>query len=315
MLDNNRKLTSNNWVSSKIQSFSFMESLNFLLTNRIPRSAATRMVGRLSRIRHPWFTRLAMTIWRSFVDDLALHEAKKSHFDSLHECFIRELKEGARPIHPDPSVITSPCDAVIGAHGRIDEMKLLQIKGYPYDLRDLLCDTIDLEKYRNGYYVTLRIKSSMYHRFHAPLNGQVSQLHYISGDTWNVNPVALKRVEKLFCKNERAVLEIDPADHAGHLALVPVAAILVASMKFHGIETTLDMNYQGPNRIDCDLRVNKGDEMGYFQHGSTIIVLASKDFSLHPSLVLENIIRVGQPLLEQTQIQTQITTETHIINR
>ena len=309
MLEQKTQLPPNNWVSRQIQSFTSMESLNFLLTNRIPRAATTRLVGRLSRIQNPLFTKIAIKIWRSFVDDLALHEAKKSRFNSLHDCFIRELKGGARPVVEDPTIITSPCDAVIGAHGRLDETELLQIKGYPYDLNDLLCDTVDLEKYRNGYYVTLRIKSSMYHRFHAPIDGSVSALHYISGDTWNVNPIALKRVEKLFCKNERAILEIEPSHHSGNIALVPVAAILVASMKFHGIDSTFNMDYQGPKEIGCDLAFRKGEELGYFQHGSTIVVLASKDFSLHASLANKNTIRVGQPLLEQPLKQTQSITE------
>src|SRR5580700_4666747 len=94
------------------------EKLNFLLTNRIPRRWLTLTVGRLSRIRQPWVRDLSIAIWRLF-SDLDLTEARKSHFDSLHDCFTRELKEGARPVDADPAKLTSPCDGIIGAAGRI----------------------------------------------------------------------------------------------------------------------------------------------------------------------------------------------------
>ena len=96
---------------------------------------------------------------------------------------------------------------------------MLQAKGFPYTLADLLGDEELARYYRGGEFVTLRLTSSMYHRFHAPYDCRVEQVDYISGDTWNVNPIALKRVERLFCKNERAVircrLPVGRAAHAG----------------------------------------------------------------------------------------------------
>src|SRR6202035_3214751 len=98
-------------------------------------------------------------------------------------------------IDPDPAVMISPCDAIVGACGRIEGSELLQIKGFLYDLRDLLGTWDLVERHRNGLYVTLRLTSSMYHRFHAPHDCRVEQVTYISGDTWNVNPIALRRIE------------------------------------------------------------------------------------------------------------------------
>ena len=106
----------------------------------------------------------------------------------------------------DPAVLVSPCDAIVGASGTVDDGQVLQIKGFPYALADLLCDADAGGTFRDGCYVTLRLTSSMYHRFHAPYDCRVESVTHISGDTWNVNPIALRRVERLFCKNERAVI-------------------------------------------------------------------------------------------------------------
>ncbi len=181
------------------------ENINFLLTNRIPRRLATQFVGWLSQVEQPLVRDLSIGLWRLFCD-LDLSEAKKTHFRSMHDCFTRELKDGARPIDQAADILVSPCDAVVGACGAIAGTRLYQAKGFPYTLEDLLCDRDQVEAYRNGRYVTLRLTAGMYHRFHAPHDCRVDQVIYVSGDTWNVNPIALKRIERLFCKNERAVL-------------------------------------------------------------------------------------------------------------
>ena len=236
------------------------EALNFLLTNRLPRIALSRFMGWFSKLEQPLVARLSLALWRRFAD-LRLDEAKKTRFRSLHDCFTRELKEGARPVDSDPSILTSPCDAIVGACGAVEGTKALQVKGSPYGLFDLLLSEELSEKFKNGTYVTLRITSSMYHRFHAPHDLRVSHVTRISGDRWNVNPPALKRVEKLFCKNERAVIQARIGEH--DLLLVPVAAILVGGLRLHSLQ-----------------RYAKGDEMGWFEHGSTIVVLAPRGFRL-----------------------------------
>jgi phosphatidylserine decarboxylase len=272
------------------------EDVNFLLTNRIPRRLATRFMGWFSRIEQPLIRDLSIGLWR-FFSDLDLAEAKKTHFSSMHECFTRELKDGARPVDADPSILTSPCDAIVGAGGPIAGTELFQVKGFPYSLRDLLGDSCIADGHVDGCYVTLRLTSSMYHRFHAPHDCRVEQVTYISGDTWNVNPIALKRVEKLFCRNERAVLRTR-LDAGGYvLTLVPVAAILVASIQLHFLEVLLNLKHRGPNVIPCDAPFGKGQEMGWFEHGSTIIVLAPKGFLLCDNAREGSIIRMGQPLM------------------
>jgi len=273
------------------------EDLNFLLTNRIPRRWATLFMGWFSKLENPLVRDASMAVWRMFAPDLDLSEARKQRFTSVHDCFVRELKSGARPIDRRAGIVTSPCDAIVGAHGEIEDGRLFQAKGFPYTLDDLTADRELARRHRGGKFVTLRIKSSFYHRFHAPCDGRLERVDYISGDTWNVNPIALERVERLFCKNERAVLDLRLADTRQTLTLVPIAAILVAGIRLHALRKPLDLRYRGPNRIPCKARFSKGQEMGWFQHGSTIVVLASGGFEFTPNVELGARIRVGQPLL------------------
>ena len=126
-------------IRGLIARFTQQEDLNFLLTNRIPRAALTRFMGWFSKIENPLVRDLSIACWRLF-SDLDLSEAKKTEFKSLHDCFTRELRPGLRPVDPDPSVVVSPSDGIIGAFGRIADTELFQIKGAPYSLLDLLGD-------------------------------------------------------------------------------------------------------------------------------------------------------------------------------
>ncbi|MFM8899120.1 MAG: archaetidylserine decarboxylase, partial [Burkholderiales bacterium] len=260
------------------------EDINFLLTNRVPRFALTRFMGWFSKLRSPWLARASIALWRLFTD-LDLSEAKTQHYASLHDCFTRELRPGARPINTADELLCSPSDGIVGACGHVNGTQVFQAKGFPYELKELFGPSQDTTPFENGVYVTLRLTSAMYHRFHAPHDGVVEHVTYLSGDTWNVNPIALKRVEKLFCRNERAVVNMRLKQGGHRIALVPVAAILVASMRLHFANVLLHLRYQGPNEIPCQAELHKGQEMGWFEHGSTIIVFAPKGFELLPHVV------------------------------
>jgi phosphatidylserine decarboxylase len=272
------------------------ERINFLLTNRVPRIALTHALGWFSKIRQPWVCALSLAVWRLFTE-LDLSDAKKQRFDSLHDCFTRELKAGARPIDGDAHHLCSPCDGIVGAHGRVRGTRVFQAKGSPYSLVDLFGSEAAARPFHDGSYVTLRLTSSMYHRFHAPADCQVEHVNYISGDVWNVNPIALKRVQRLYCRNERALIHTRLERGGEPLALVAVAAILVASIRLHFADVLLHLRYRGPNRIDCTARLEKGQEMGWFEHGSTIIVFAPPGFALQGGLVCGSRVRMGQALM------------------
>ena len=272
------------------------EDLNFLLTNRVPRIALTRLMGWYSQLRSPWLARLSIAVWRLFTD-LDLSDARRQRFDSLHDCFTRELRPGARPVDPDPAVLSSPSDAIVGACGTVQGTRLFQAKGMPYTLEELFGGDPLAAEFRDGTYVTLRLTSAMYHRFHAPHDARLGDVTYISGDTWNVNPIALQRVERLFCRNERALLPLTLAG-GQRIALVPVAAILVASIRLHALDVLLHLRRRGPNRLPCDVAVAKGQELGWFQHGSTIIVFAPPGFALADGIAPGARLRMGQALVK-----------------
>ncbi len=203
-------------IRGLIAALTQQEDLNFLLTNRIPRAALTRFMGWFAKIENPLVRDASIACWRLF-SDLDLSEAKKTEFKSLHDCFTRELRPGLRPADPDPAVVASPSDGIIGAFGRIEDTKLLQTR-------------------------------------------------LASGEA---------------------------------LTLVPVAAILVASIRLHFLDVTLNAQSKGPVVFPCDAEVRKGDELGWFEHGSTIIVLTPDHFEFCDNVMEGACIRAGEPLLRK----------------
>lgn len=274
------------------------DDLAFVLTNRIPRALATRWFGRFSKIEQPLVRDLSLWTWQRFAD-LELRDAAKSEWSSLHDCFTRQLRPGARPIDPDPNIIVSPCDGIVVACGTVVGNQLIQAKGLSYTLDDLLQDPDAARTYRDGTYVTLRLTPSMYHRFHAPHDCTIDRVTYIHGETWNTHPATLARIDRLYCKNERVVLRSTLRDSGAPITLVAVASILVASIRLHCLDLLLHLDYEGPHVIACDAAARKGEELGYFQHGSTIVVFAPQGISLCENVRLGTFIRVGQPLLRQ----------------
>ena len=275
-----------------IMRFFLNEDINFLVTNRLPRRFATKLVGRLARIEHPLIAKPSLALWKFFAG-VDLSDARTTRFKSLRDGFVRPLRDGARVFDSDPDTIASPCDALVGAHGRIEGDRLYQVKGFPYTLGDLIPDPELVERFRDGSFLTLRLTAGMYHRFHAPTDIVVEGVTYLSGDCWNVNPIALKRVERLFCRNERAVIEARMLISGQPLLIVPVAAILVASIRLHCLDTVATLRDYGPGRTACSARIGKGEEMGWFEHGSTIILFLPKGMTLAGSLVEGQAIRAG----------------------
>ncbi|SFR77374.1 archaetidylserine decarboxylase [Sphingomonas jatrophae] len=273
------------------------EELNFLLTNRLPRRAATNFMGWFSKIEAAPVRAASIAAWRFFCDvDMA--DAAEPRYRSLHHAFTRALVPGARTFDPDPDVVASPCDAIVGACGRVEDGRLHQIKGFPYRLEHLVGDAA--APYADGTYVTLRLTAGMYHRFHAPADLVVEEVEYRSGDTWNVNPIALKRIEALYTRNERAILRVRLADGPERLLLVPVAAILVAGIRLHFLDTERLLRDGGPRRVACAAEVKRGQEMGWFEHGSTIIVFAPPGFALTDGVGEGRRIRAGEALMRRT---------------
>ena len=170
-------------------------------------------------------------------------------------------------------------------------------EGAPNFNQELLGPSQDTSAFQEGVNVTLRLTSSLYHRARAPHDCVVDHVTNLSGDTWNVNPISLTRVERLFCRNERAVLRANLSASGHKIAIVTVAASLVASIRMHFLNVLLHLRYRGPNDIPCSSPFGKGDEMGWFEHGSTVILLAPHGFALCEGVEPGVRVAMGRPLL------------------
>ena len=161
---------------------SLVEELNFLLTNRIPRVGATRLLGWFSHVENPWVVRASIALWRR-LGGLDLSDAVSQNFPTLHACFTRALMPGSRAIDTAAEALVSPCDGYVMACGALAGIEAVQAKGLHYTLQDLLGSAERAERLRDGVYVTLRLSSGMYHRFHAPVDALLRHVTHIAGDT------------------------------------------------------------------------------------------------------------------------------------
>lgn len=272
------------------------DGLNFALTNRLPRRTLSRLFGRASTIENRLVSGPAIAAFRFFCRP-DLSEARRTDFASLRDCFVRELAPGRRPLDMGDRTLISPSDGIVVAAGTVAQGQLLQVKGSTYPLAELLRDEARAAALEGGSYATLRLTAGMYHRFHAPQDGCLVEVAHILGDAWNVNPPALARIPRLYCRNERAVLRFELASGRPALTLVAVAAILVAGIRIHDVALPGRNGRTGPWRTACDLPRAKGAELGWFEHGSTIVVLAPRGVTLDPALRTGATIRMGEALM------------------
>lgn len=195
-------------------------------------------------------------------------------FRSMQEFFVRHLKEDARPIDPAPDAFVSPCDGAWGASGTIEQGKLLQVKGRPYSLAELLGSEEEAKAYEGGAFATLYLSPKDYHRFHSPCAVTVTHSRYIPGTLWPVNPAGVNGVPGLFAQNERIVSTFEVGAH--RLAYIPVGATVVG--KVHLTYSDLTTNVRGgprEERHDPPVELAKGDEVGRFCFGSTVVFVAT----------------------------------------
>ena len=247
----------------------------------LPKHWLSRQIGRLAQSQSVWIKNFLIRLAiRAFGIDLA--EAARTElrdYRSFNDFFTRELKLGSRPVDNSLTAIISPADGAISQFGTIYGDRLLQAKGISYSVTQLLGGHDLSKKYLNGSYVTIYLSPSDYHRVHAPCKGKLLRSKYIPGELFSVNDNTAKYVQDLFGRNERLVCEFE-SSQMGKFCLVFVGAMLVA-----GIETVWggrepsgsgfvrDLNYK-----KRDLVYAKGDELGRFRFGSTVILLFQRGF-------------------------------------
>ena len=235
--------------------------------------------------------------------DVDMSEAKKENFsdyESFNQFFIRELKDDARKINENPTALCLPADGRVSQIGHIDDERLLQAKGHFFSLSDLLAGDEELvNTFKNGEFATIYLSPRDYHRVHMPCDATLRKMIYVPGDLFSVNPFLAEHVPNLFARNERVICVFDTA--FGPMVQILVGATITASMStvWAGVinpPRTGEVKvwtYQG----DSAIKLTKGQEMGAFQLGSTVINLfPANSVALAEHLEVDVPVRMGEIL-------------------
>lgn len=257
-----------------------MDKFKVRLQYWLPKHALTRLAGKLASAKAGSLT---TAVIRWFIKqynvnmDEALHSDPK-HFATFNDFFVRELKPGLRPVVEDETTLVHPADACVSQFGPITDGQLIQAKGHQYSAQTLLGGDAKLaEEFRDGEFATLYLSPRDYHRVHMPCDGTLRQMIYVPGDLFSVNPLTAENVPNLFARNERVVCIFDT--EFGPLAQILVGATIVGSIETVWAGTMTpprgntvyrwDYPAEGTNAI----QLKKGQEMGRFKLGSTVINL------------------------------------------
>ncbi|MBK1673802.1 phosphatidylserine decarboxylase [Ectothiorhodospira shaposhnikovii] len=266
----------------------------------LPHHGISRLVYRLSR----WETRHKDPVARWFIRRYGLDmseavESDPGRYASFNDLFTRALKPGARPLDPAPDTLISPADSRVSQLGRIRDGQLIQAKGHTYSATALLGGDADLAApFANGHFITLYLPPRDYHRIHMPWNGSLRESVYVPGRLFSVAPFTVKTVPGLFARNERlaCLFETD----FGPMAMVLVGAINVASIETVWAGEVTPRTPRAPCRWDHrddPTTLARGEEMGRFNLGSTVILLLPEQVSgWLPELVPGQAVRMGQAL-------------------
>lgn len=242
----------------------------------LPKNLISKVGGWIASIRWPGpLLRLQLRsyAWTWGVNMEEVRDPLTS-FRSMQEFFVRHLKDSARPIEPADDAFVSPCDGAWGASGTVAQGQLLQVKGRPYSLAELLGSDEEAKLYEGGAFVTLYLSPKDYHRFHSPCSVRVTHSRYLPGTLWPVNKVGIYGVQGLFAQNERIVSTFEIGEH--RLAYIPVGATVVG--KAHLTYSDLTTNARGgrrEERHEPPVELAKGEEVGRFCFGSTVVMIAS----------------------------------------
>jgi len=249
----------------------------FVALQRIlPKQALSRLVAKAAESNLPWLKNALIGLAiKAF--NINMDEALTSNLDdykNFNAFFTRELKPGVRPLDIEIDSIASPADGAISQAGKINKNKILQAKGIDYTAERLLGNDVDAKRYHEGSFATIYLSPRDYHRVHIPIEGKLKRTRYIPGSLFSVNDMTAQALPGLFARNERLVCEFE-SDDAGTFAVIFVGAILVAGIEtvWSGFETpglgaVRDTDFSGQS-----LNFMKGDEIGRFKFGSTVILL------------------------------------------
>ena len=277
----------------------FVDACRVLVSNILPGPLTAPVVAWLSRWEQPLAAALLIRVLTWVAGDLHLEEAAESQFPSMRACFIRRLRPGARPIDADPQHLVSPCDGQVMSAGPVTDGLLVQAQGLTYTLADLLTDRALAARCVDGVFVTLRLTPAMYHRFHTPDTATLLDVRHVPGAAWNVNPPTVQWLPRLYVRNTRAVLPFALHGEPSTVVLVPVGAILVSGIVLPVVPGWAERDRHAQCVVPGSTPLTRGDEVGYFEHGSTVIVIASRGVVLAEGVAAGQTVRMGEPLLRR----------------
>lgn len=262
----------------------------------LPKTLLSRAVGKLASAKMGKGTQFLINTFIKYYK-VDMSEAKASdtkEYETFNEFFTRPLKKGARPVVADKNTLSQPADGCISQTGKIFEDAILQAKGHYYSLEALLGGETDEAKYfKSGTFATIYLSPKDYHRVHMPLDGKLEKMIFVPGDLFSVNPLTAENIDNLFARNERVICFFNN-EKIGRFAIVLVGATIVASITtvFSGVvapsngkEKTI-YDYKDKNIV-----LKKGEELGYFSLGSTVISIFPKD-----KVTLSKELKTGLPV-------------------
>lgn len=260
-----------------------MNRLFVWLQYLLPKHSLSRLVRALAESRVKWWKGLLIGGFvRLYRVDL--NEAQSSDprdYDCFRSFFARALKAGARPISSRTEDLCWPADGTLIQHGSITHGQVVQAKGLEYSLKELLRDEALAEHYEGGWFATIYLAPYNYHRVHAPLGGRVKQMRHIPGSLFSVNAATVRHLPGLFARNERTLCQFaaDRAD-VGDFHVILVGALLVSGIEIVSSEAQ---------------HCTRGDEIGRFNYGSTVILLFRKDTIVPlPNLATGAAVKMGE---------------------
>ena len=267
----------------------------------LPQHLLSRLVGWLARSEIPWIKTTFINVFiKRFQVDLSEAQIEDAdRFETFNAFFTRALKDGARPIAEGAERLACPADGTVSQLGKLRGGDLFQAKGHHYSLFELLGgDGALATEFANGHFATIYLSPKDYHRVHMPYGGTLRETRYVPGRLFSVNTVTTEAVPRLFARNERLVCIFDT--DAGPMAVVLVGAMIVA-----GIETVFagqvtpqpksitHTDYRDPR----PMRLEKGDELGRFLLGSTVIlVFPENTAAFNDALTAGSAVRMGQDI-------------------
>jgi phosphatidylserine decarboxylase len=268
----------------------------------LPRARIGQAIGRLAERRWSLPVERAVVGLYSRMYDVRLDECvEHGGWASFDAFFTRRLREGARPVDPDPRVVVSPADGRIESMGGIAPGGTFTVKGRPYAVAELVGDAREAERFVGGAGFVVYLSPRDYHRVHAPVGGVIRRIRSMPGDYYPVNQIGMRHVANLFCRNRRVAIEIDADAALGRVTVVMVVAMIVGRITTVGVDAP-DVPL-GDRIFDPPLRVSRGDELGAFHLGSTAAVLVERR-ATGRWLLGEGPVRYGQGLLRAAPDET-----------